>query len=120
MKKILFIISGSISAYKSLDLLKDLIKEKFDIEVILTKSGQKFLTPLSLSSLINKEIHTDIFSKKNSTDYMQHINLTRNSDLIVVSPASANIIAKLANGYADDLATTALAASNKNWNIVSN
>ena len=118
MKKILFIISGSISAYKSLDLLKDLIKEKFDIEVILTKSGQKFLTPLSLSSLINKEIHTDIFSKKNSTDYMQHINLTRNSDLIVVSPASANIIAKLTNGYADDLASTALAASNKKIFIV--
>ena len=113
MKKILFIISGSISAYKLLDLLKDLIKEKFDIEVIITKSGQEFLTPLSVSSLINKKIHTDIFSKKNSLNYMKHINLTRNSDLIVVSPASANIIAKLANGYADDLASTTLAASNK-------
>ena len=118
MKKILFIISGSISAYKLLDLLKDLIKEKFDIEVIITKSGQEFLTPLSVSSLINKKIHTDIFSKKNSLNYMKHINLTRNSDLIVVSPASANIIAKLANGYADDLASTTLAASNKKIFIV--
>ncbi len=118
MKKILFIISGSISAYKSLDLLKDLIKNKFDIEVILTKSGQKFLTPLSLSSLICKEIHTDIFSKKESVDHMKHINLTRNSDLVVVCPASANIIAKLANGYADDLASTTLAASNKKIFIV--
>ena len=118
MKKILFIISGSISAYKLLDLLKDLIKEKFDIEVIITKSGQEFLTPLSVSSLINKKIHTDIFSKKNSLSYMKHINLTRNSDLIVVSPASANIIAKLANGYADDLASTTLAASNKKIFIV--
>ena len=63
MKKILFIISGSISAYKSLDLLKNLVKDKFDIKVILTKSGTKFLTPLSLSSLINKEVHTDFFSK---------------------------------------------------------
>ena len=118
MKKILFIISGSISAYKSLDLLKDLIKDKFDINVILTKSGQKFLTPLSLSSLINKEIHTDIFSKKESVDHMKHINLTRNSDLIVVCPASANIIAKLSNGYADDLASTTLAASNKKIFII--
>jgi len=118
LKKILFIISGSISSYKSLDLLKDLIKDKFDIKIILTKSGQKFLTPLSLSSLINKEIHTDIFSKKESEDHMKHINLTRNSDLVVVCPASANIIAKLANGYADDLASTTLAASNKKIFIV--
>ena len=118
MKKILFIISGSISAYKSLDLLKDLIKDRFDIEIILTKSGQKFLTPLSLSSLINKEIHTDIFSKKDSVDHMKHINLTRNSDLVVLCPASANIIAKLANGYANDLASTTLAASNKKIFIV--
>ena len=118
MKKILFIISGSISAYKSLDLLKYLINENFDIEVILTKSGQKFLTPLSVSSLINKKIHTDIFSKKESLNHMEHINLTRNSDLIVVCPASANIIAKLANGYADDLASTTLAAANKKIFIV--
>ena len=118
MKKILFIISGSISAYKSLDLLKNLIKDKFDIKVILTKSGTKFLTPLSLSSLINKEIHTDIFSKKESINHMKHIDLTRNSDLVIVCPASANIIAKLANGYADDLASTTLAASNKKIFIV--
>tara|TARA_B100001245_G_scaffold236278_1_gene226564 strand:- start:2325 stop:3521 length:1197 start_codon:yes stop_codon:yes gene_type:complete len=118
LKKILFIISGSISAYKSLDLLKDLIKEKFHIEVILTKSGQKFLTPLSISSLINKRTHTDIFSEEKKIDHMKHINLTRNSDLIVVCPASANIIAKLANGYADDLASTTLAAANKKIFVV--
>jgi len=118
LKKILFIISGSISAYKSLDLLKDLINEKFHIEVILTKSGQKFLTPLSVSSLINKRTHTDIFSDEKTIDHMKHINLTRNSDLIVVCPASANIIAKLANGYADDLASTTLAAANKKIFVV--
>mgnify|MGYP001211167792 FL=1 len=118
MKKILFIISGSISAYKSLDLLKYLINENFDIEVILTKSGQKFLTPLSVSSLINKRTHTDIFSEEKKIDHMKHINLTRNSDLIVVCPASANIIAKLANGYADDLASTTLAAANKKIFVV--
>jgi len=118
LKKILFIISGSISAYKLLDLLKDLIKEKFHLEVILTKSGQKFITPLSVSTLINKKVHTDIFSEEKSIDHMRHINLTRSSDLIVVCPASANIIAKLANGYADDLASTTLAAANKKIFIV--
>ena len=117
MKKILFIISGSISAYKSLDLLKDLQNKNYSIEVILTNSGQKFITPLSLSSLINKNIHIDIFSEKKN-NYMKHINLSRDSDLIVVSPASANIIAKLANGYADDLASTTLAAANKKIFIV--
>ena len=94
------------------------MNENFDIEVILTKSGQKFLTPLSVSSLINKKIHTDIFSKKESLNHMEHINLTRKSDLVVVCPASANIIAKLANGYADDLASTTLAAANKKIFIV--
>jgi len=117
LKKILFIISGSISAYKSLDLLKDLQNKDYGIEVILTNSGQKFITPLSLSSLINKNIHIDIFSEKKN-NYMKHINLSRDSDLIVVSPASANIIAKLANGYADDLASTTLAAANKKIFIV--
>ncbi len=101
-----------------MDLLKDLIKEKFHLEVILTKSGQKFITPLSVSTLINKKVHTDIFSEEKSIDHMRHINLTRNSDLIVVCPASANIIAKLANGYADDLASTTLAAANKKIFIV--
>ena len=101
-----------------MDLLKDLVTDKYDIEIILTNSGKKFLTQLSLSSLINKKVHTDIFSTKNSMDPMKHINLTRNSNLVVVCPASANIIAKLANGYADDLASTTLAASNKKIFIV--
>ena len=113
-RKILFIISGSISAYKTLDLLRKFKDENFDIEVILTKSGSEFVTSLSVSSLINKKVHTNIFTKgKDAANYMDHINLSRKSDLVVVCPASANIIAKLANGYADDLASTTLAASNK-------
>ena len=113
-KKILFILTGSISAYKTLDLLKNLVKKNFDIETILTKSGSKFVTPLSISSITKKKIHQNMFSKKEEVvNYMEHIQLSRNSDLIVVCPASANIIAKLANGYADDLASTTLAASNK-------
>ena len=117
-KRVLFILSGSISAYKVLDLLKNLKEKNYDIEVILTKSGAEFVTALSLSSIINKKIHCDLFSKRKSEKYMRHISLSRNTDLVIVCPASANIIAKLANGYSDDLASTSLAASNKKIFIV--
>ena len=118
MKKILFIISGSVAAYKTLDLIKNLVKKKYIIDVILTKSGSEFVTPLSISSIINKKVYKDIFSKKKNFNYMEHIQLSRKTDLIVVCPASANIIAKLANGYADDLASTCLAASNKKIYVI--
>ena len=112
-KKILFILSGSISAYKTLDLLKNLVKKNFEVETILTKSGSEFVSPLSISSITKRKIYQNMFSKKKIVNHMEHIQLSRNSDLIVVCPASANIIAKLANGFADDLASTTLAASNK-------
>ena len=112
-KKILFILSGSISAYKTLDLLRNLVKKNFEVETILTKSGSEFVSPLSISSITKRKIYQNMFSKKKMVDHMEHIQLSRNSDLIVVCPASANIIAKLANGFADDLASTTLAASNK-------
>ena len=112
-KKILFILSGSISAYKTLDLLRNLVKKNFEVETILTKSGSEFVSPLSISSITKRKIYQNMFSKKKIVNHMEHIQLSRNSDLIVVCPASANIIAKLANGFADDLASTTLAASNK-------
>ena len=112
-KKILFILSGSISAYKTLGLLRNLVKKNFEVETILTKSGSEFVSPLSISSITKRKIYQNMFSKKKIVDHMEHIQLSRNSDLIVVCPASANIIAKLANGFADDLASTTLAASNK-------
>ena len=112
-KKILFILSGSISAYKTLDLLRNLVKKNFEVETILTKSGSEFVSPFSISSITKRKIYQNMFSKKKIVDHMEHIQLSRNSDLIVVCPASANIIAKLANGFADDLASTTLAASNK-------
>ena len=88
-RKILFIITGSISAYKTLDLLRKFKDENFDIEIILTKSGSKFITSLSISSLINKKIHTNIFAKqKDAGNYMDHINLSRKTDLIVVCKIS--------------------------------
>ena len=112
-KKILFILCGSISAYKTLDLLRNLVKKNFEVETIITKSGSEFVSPLSISSITKRKIYQNMFSKKKIVDHMEHIQLSRNSDLIVVCPASANIIAKLANGFADDLASTTLAASNK-------
>ena len=112
-KKILFILCGSISAYKTLNLLRNLVKKNFEVETILTKSGSEFVSPLSISSITKRKIYQNMFSKKKIVNHMEHIQLSRNSDLIVVCPASANIIAKLANGFADDLASTTLAASNK-------
>ena len=113
-KRILFILSGSISAYKTLDIIKNLIVKNFEIEVILTKSGNEFVTPLSISSITKRKVHQNMFSNnKQIRNYMEHIELSRKTDLIVICPASADIIAKLANGYANDLASTTLAASNK-------
>jgi len=111
-KKILLIITGSVAAYKSIELLRLLQKKSFEISIILTKAAQEFITPLLVSSIAKHKIYTDLFSA-DDIDGMTHIKLSRDSDLIVVAPASADFIAKMANGYADDLASTALLAANK-------
>ncbi|MBN8522092.1 MAG: bifunctional phosphopantothenoylcysteine decarboxylase/phosphopantothenate--cysteine ligase CoaBC [Alphaproteobacteria bacterium] len=111
-KTILLIISGGIAAYKSLELIRLLKKSDVAIRCILTAGGQKFITPLSVASLSEHPCYTDLWSLTDETD-MGHIRLSRESDLIVVAPASANIIARMAQGMADDLATTTLLASDK-------
>lgn len=111
-KTILLIISGGISAYKSLELIRLMKKSNADVRCILTAGGQKFITPLSVASLSEHPCYTDLWSLTDETD-MGHIRLSRESDLIVVAPASANIIARMAQGMADDLATTTLLASDK-------
>ncbi len=111
-KNILLIISGGIAAYKSLELIRLLKKQGANVKTILTKSGSEFVTALSVSSLSGEQCYTDLFSLKDETE-MGHIELSREADLIIIAPASANIIAKMANGIADDLATTTLLASNK-------
>ncbi|WP_196492740.1 phosphopantothenoylcysteine decarboxylase [Ehrlichia ruminantium] len=109
--KILLIISGSIAAYKALDLIRKLQENKHTITGIISKSGEKFVTPLSVASLSGNYAYTnaDFFNTHNS---MHHISLTRNSDLVLVAPATLDIIAKTAYGIADELATTILIASN--------
>ena len=107
---ILVIISGGVSCYKVLELLRLYNKNNFDIEVVLTKSAQKFITPLVVTSLINKKCHTELFSSEEEEN-MNHINLARNKDLILVAPCTANFIAKITHGIADDLATNIILAS---------
>ena len=111
-KKILLIITGSIAAYKSMDLVRLLKKESHDVTCILTKSAREFITPLLASSLSGNKTYIDLFSTEDELE-MGHINLSRQADLIVVAPATADFIAKIANGYADDLASSVILAANK-------
>ena len=111
-KKILFIICGGISAYKSLEIIRMLKKNNAEIKTILTKNAKEFVTPLSIASLSQGKVYDDLFSTENEAE-MDHISLSRWADIIVVAPATANTIAKLSNGYSDDLASTVILASNK-------
>ena len=111
-KKILLIICGGISAYKSLEIIRLLKKSEAIIKTILTKSGAEFVTPLSITSLSQGKVYDDLFSVENESE-MDHISLSRWADLILIAPATANTISKLANGNSDDLASTVALASNK-------
>ncbi len=111
-KKILLVISGGISAYKSLEIIRGLKKRGVIIKTILTKSAKEFVTPLSITSLSQEKVYDDIFSLENETE-MDHISLSRWADLILLAPATANTISKLSSGAADDLASTVILASDK-------
>jgi len=111
-KKILLIISGGIAAYKSLDLIRALIKIQCEVKTILTKGGAEFVTPLSIASLSKNKVYSDMYSVENESE-MDHISLSRWADLILIAPATSNIIAKMSQGISDDLATTVIQASNK-------
>ena len=116
-KKILIVVGGGISAYKSLDLIRLLKKNNVDIKTILTKSGKEFVTPLSITTLTKNKTFEDIFDK-NSEAEIDHIALSRWADLIIVLPTTANFMTKLSIGKAEDLATTVLLASNKDILLV--
>jgi phosphopantothenoylcysteine decarboxylase/phosphopantothenate--cysteine ligase len=112
-KKILLIITGSIAAYKSMDLLRLLKKKNFDVTCILTESAQQFITPLLASSLSGNKTHTEIFSDEDDATGIAHIQLSRQADLILIAPATADFIARIAQGYASDLASSVVLAANK-------
>ena len=111
-KKILLIICGGISAYKSLEIIRSFKKQGANIKTILTKSAEKFVTPLSITSLSQNKVYTDLFSLENEKE-MDHISLSRWADIILVSPITANTISKLRNGISDNLALTVILASDK-------
>ncbi len=111
-KRILLVISGGIAAYKTLDLIRRVRERGGAVRCILTKGGAQFVTPLSLAALSEDKVYSDLFSLTSESE-MGHIRLSREADLVVVAPASADILAKMAQGRADDLATTALLATDK-------
>ena len=111
-KKIILIIGGGIAAYKSLDLIRLLKKQKCEVKVVLTDSGKKFVTPLSIASLSKNQVYENIFDSEKEAE-MDHISLSRWCDIILFAPTTANSLAKLASGRTDDLASTLILASNK-------
>ena len=109
-KRVLLIIGGGIAAYKSLDLVRRLKERGFAVRCILTKAAEQFVTPLSASALVGERVFTDLFDLAGEFD-VGHIRLARETDLIVIAPATADLIAKMAGGHADDLATAVLLAA---------
>ena len=111
-KSVLLIIGGGIAAYKSLELIRRLAERGVKTRAILTKAGAEFVTPLSVSALTGEKVYSDLFSLTDEAE-MGHIELSRAADLVVVAPATADLMAKLAAGLANDLASTALLATDK-------
>ncbi len=111
-RRVLLVIGGGIAAYKALELIRLIRKEGGAVRAVITAGGEKFVTPLSVQALCEDRVHTDLFSLTGESE-MGHIQLSRSADLVVVAPASADLLAKMAAGMADDMATTLLLATDK-------
>jgi len=111
-KKILLVIAGGIAAFKSLDLIRRLREQGAHVTPVLTRAAEEFVTPLSVSALSAEKVYRDLFDLTDERE-MGHIELSRAADLVVVAPATADLMAKMANGHADDLASTLLMATDK-------
>lgn len=112
MKKILLIVGGGIAAYKACELIRLARKAGIEVKCVLTAGGQHFVTPMTLAALSENQVYTNLFDLKDEAE-MGHIQLSREADLVVVAPATADLMAKMAAGIADDLATTLLLATDK-------
>ncbi len=112
MKRVLLIVAGGIAAYKALEVARGLKKRGIAVRAVLTRAGAEFVTPLSLAALTEDKVYSDLFSLTDESE-MGHIELSRDADLLVVAPATADLMAKMAHGLADDLASTALLATDK-------
>lgn len=111
-QRILLIVGGGIAAYKALELIRELKRRGIGTRCILTQSGSEFVTPLSLSALSGDKVYGELFNLTDEAE-MGHIELSRSADLVVVAPATADLMAKAANGLANDLASTTLLATDK-------
>ncbi|MCF8496206.1 MAG: bifunctional phosphopantothenoylcysteine decarboxylase/phosphopantothenate--cysteine ligase CoaBC, partial [Alphaproteobacteria bacterium] len=111
-KSLVLVISGGIAAYKAFELIRLIRKAGGTVRCVLTPGGERFITPLSAAALSENPVYTDLWSLKDEAE-MGHIRLSREADMIIVAPASANMIAKMAHGMADDLATAMLLAADK-------
>jgi phosphopantothenoylcysteine decarboxylase / phosphopantothenate---cysteine ligase len=110
-KTVILGVTGSIAAYKAADIVRRLMEREFDVSVVMTKAAQQFVTPVTFAALSGKKVTVDMFEEQ---DYIAHIELAQKADLLLIAPATASIIAKLANGFADDVLTcTALATRAK-------
>src|SRR5918997_1053529 len=105
--RILLVIGGGISAYKSLDLIRRMRERGADVRCILTEGAQRFVTPLAAAALSGHKAHTDLFDREDEAE-IGHIRLAREADLVLVAPATANLMARMAGGHADDPASTVL------------
>jgi len=109
-KRILLIIGGGVAAYKALEVIRGLSDKCYEVRCVLTKAGEQFVTPLSVSSLSGNQVSLDLFSHESEAQF-SHIELARWADTILVAPATADFMAKVANGHADDLATAMILAT---------
>ncbi len=110
--RVLLVVGGGIAAYKALELVRLFARSGVGVRAVLTRAGAQFVTPLSLAALTGETVHTDLWSLTDEAE-MGHIELSRSADLVVVAPATADLMAKAANGLADDLASTTLLATDK-------
>ena len=112
MARVLLIVGGGIAAYKSLELVRLIRKGGHDVTPVLTKGGEQFVTAMSLATLAESQVHSSLWDLKDEVE-IGHIQLSRAADFVLVCPATADILAKMAAGIADDLATTLLLATDK-------
>ena len=112
MKRVLLIVGGGIAAYKAAELIRLLKKAGHEVTPVLTRGGEHFVTPMTLGALAQSAVHTSLWELKDEVE-MGHIELSRSADFLLVCPATADLLAKMANGIADDLATTLLLATDK-------
>jgi len=111
MKNIILGVTGSIAAYKSCDIIRRLKEKKFSVTVIMTKDAEEFITPLTLQTLSNNRVYRSLFELVGEQYSVEHVSLAQKADLVLVAPATANIIGKAANGICDDLITCVIMAT---------